>query len=184
MSLRGASLAQMIEVGDGLIRRQKPLVTLEHVASVVAVSRSRGVALARRALSWMRSQTDSLMETRSRLLLIGAGFPCPQVNPEVYCPDARRTYHLDLGYLTERVAVEYDGAVHVQSSQQMEIDAHRRGDLQEAGWLIFTVTRRELAAPATIIRQVRQALESRRLPGTAPPRPPRGWRHLVEPRLC
>ena len=95
-------------------------------------------------------------------MLVRAGLPEPIVNLEVFCPSVGRTYHVDLGYEKEKVAVEYDGAVHVGNRTQMEIDAKRRRILQDEGWLIITVTANQLNEPRDVIRSVENALVLRR----------------------
>jgi len=56
------------------------------------------------------------------------------------------------------VAVEYDGAVHVGDTQQQQIDAERRRDLQDEGWLVINATVKHLAEPVPFIRSVEAAL--------------------------
>ena len=90
-----------------------------------------GVDRARRVLRWVVPGTDSMHETRTRLVLVRAGLPQPQVNLEVRC--AGQTFYLDMAYLREKVAVEYDGAGHVGNTKQMAADDRRRLLLQEQG---------------------------------------------------
>jgi very-short-patch-repair endonuclease len=67
-----------------------------------------------------------------------------------------------MGYPAEKVAVEYDGSVHVGDRRQMEIDAVRRRALQEEGWLLITVTADQLAQVTAMVRSVEAALVLRR----------------------
>ncbi len=67
-----------------------------------------------------------------------------------------------MGYAQEKLAVEYDGVVHVGSREQMEIDAERRRDLQNEGWLVLTVTAGQLRDPVSVVRSVEAALVLRR----------------------
>ena len=121
-----------------------------------------GAARVRRALRWVRSGTDSLYETRLRLVVVRAGLPEPAVNLPVRCATSSVPFHLDLGFEAEKVGLEYDGAVHVGNREQMEFDARRRRLLQDDGWLIITVTAAQLRAPAQVIASVEQALALRR----------------------
>ena len=163
LQVREASNNDLIEIGDGLMRRQAGLLKmtqvearLEELAGVKGVKRVRGL------LRWVRPDTDSIYETRTRLVLVRSGLPCPEVDLEVFCRRAGRAYHVDMGYEAEKVAVEYDGSEH-GNRRQMEIDAHRRRDLQDEGWLIITVTARQLDDPPAIVRSVEQALWMRRV---------------------
>jgi very-short-patch-repair endonuclease len=155
--------SDMVEIGDGLVRRQSPLLSLadlrRHVADMPRVS---GVRQVKRVLRQVVSNTDSIYETRTRLLLTEAGLPCPTVNHAVHCRSVGRTYHVDMGYEAEKIAVEYDGLIHVGDRRTMEIDAVRRRALQEAGWLIITATAQQLANPVEFVRSVEAALILRR----------------------
>ncbi|MCL2315706.1 MAG: hypothetical protein FWC46_01280 [Actinomycetia bacterium] len=159
LQLRGATDDELIEVGDGLLRRRRPLLTPGDLAARLdALDRVYGVDKARRVVRWLRPGTDSLYETRTRLVLVRAGLPCPAVNPEVWCRAAGRMYHPDMAYEAERVAVEYDGAGHVGAVEQMDIDARRRRELQDEGWMVINVTARQLGDPAPLVRSVEAAL--------------------------
>lgn len=161
--LRDASLDALVEVGDGLVRRSNPWTTMDHIESTLDRLRGRhGVRQARRASRHVRPGTDSLYETRTRLLVVRAGLPEPVVNCLVYCPASGRTFHLDMGYPNEKVGLEFDGAVHVGNRRQMDIDANRRRLLQDAGWMIITITAAQLMDPASIVRSVESALILRR----------------------
>jgi len=163
LQLRRATEDELIEVGDGFLRRRDPLLSLAALtARVDRLAGATGVKQARRVLPLVMPGTDSLAETRTRLILVRAGLPCPAVNLPVLCRASGRTYHVDMGYEAERVAVEYDGAYHVEDRRQMEIDARRRRDLQDEGWLVITVTAEQWRYPSEIVASVEQALVLRR----------------------
>jgi len=157
--LRGATVDEIVEVGDGLVRRRHPLMTLPQVKRRLGeLSGAPGVKDARRALRWVVPGTDSLYETRVRMVLVRAGLPVPSVNLPVAVESVGRVYHLDLGYEKERVGVEFDGLVHVANQSQMRLDAARRRDLQDAGWVIVTITADQLRNPQQFIGPIRRAL--------------------------
>jgi hypothetical protein len=148
-----------VEVSDGLMRRQHPLLTQsDFTQRLLQLEGATGIKALRRIQRWVKPGTDSLYETRTRMILIRSGLPCPEVNFAVWCPSAGRTYHVDMAYPSAKVAVEYDGAVHVGDRRHMEIDAFRRRDLQEAGWIVITVTSAQLRRPDTLVRSVETAL--------------------------
>lgn len=158
LQLPGATLDEMVQIGDGFLRRQQPLLSLADVETRLAqLAGTHRLPLARQAMKDVRPNTDSLYETKTRLVLVRAGLPVPEVNHPVWCPSADITYHVDMGYPDSKIGVEYDGLVHVQNGQQMEIDADRRRNLQDAGWLIITVTASQLHHPENIIRSVETA---------------------------
>ena len=159
--LHSAALDGLIEVGDGLVRRKRPLLTMEALAARVdQLAGTTGILQVRRALRWVRPGTDSISETRTRLALLRAGLPEPSVNLPVFCRAAGYWYHVDMGYEAARLAVEYDGQGHGEREQR-EIDAERRRDLQDEGWLIIVVTSRQLADPEPLIGSVERALALR-----------------------
>ena len=163
LQLRGATIDELVEVGDGFLRRKDPLLTVDEMRVKLAELSGRpGVKKATAAMKLVRPNTDSLYETRTRLLLVRAGLPEPVVNLKVYCPSRGKTFHVDLGYEKEKIAVEYDGAVHVSNRTQMEIDAKRRRILQDEGWMVITVTADQLAAAQDVICSVENALVLRR----------------------
>ena len=163
LQLRGASDNNLIEVADGLFRRHAPLLRLDAMNKRLAeLAGAPGVKRARRLMRWVRPGTDSIYETRTRLVLVRAGLPCPLVNPEVVCPLAKRRYYLDMAYMAERIGVEYDGGQHVGDTDQMESDADRRRHLQDEGWMVITVTKKRLDNPSEIVRSVESALIVRR----------------------
>ena len=163
LQLRGATIDELVEVGDGFLRRRNPLISLDEMQTRLAgLGGWAGVKKAVAAMKWVRPRTDSLYETRTRLMLVRAGLPEPVVNLAVYCPIVGRTFHVDLGYEKEKIAVEYDGAVHVGDRTQMSIDANRRRILQDEGWMIITVTAEQLRTPGDIIGSVESALVLRR----------------------
>jgi len=154
-----ASLNEMVEIGDGFLRRRDPLMTLEQLFERLSqLKGARGVKLAYRASKLVRAETESLYETRTRLVLFDAGLPMPAVNVSVWCASARQMYHADMGYEAAHTAVEFDGLVHVGDRRQMGVDARRRRDFQDAGWIIITATADQLRQPDDFVRSVETAL--------------------------
>jgi len=161
LQLRGTD-DELIEVADGLVRRKHPLIGMDDFhRRLNELAGATGVQKGRRLLRFVRSGTDSLYETRTRLVLVRAGLPTPVVNHPVPCRSGF-TYHVDMGYVREKVAVEYDGGVHVGDTKQQAIDAERRRDLQDEGWLVINVTAAQVASPVQLVRSVEAALVMRR----------------------
>jgi len=154
--LRGATNNDLVEVGDGLVRRRRPLLTIQQMERrLCELSGMPGVKAVRRAMRQVLPRTDSIYETRTRLIMTDEGLPCPKVNPAVQA--GRRIYHVDMAYLPQRIGVEYDGRGHGETVQ-IDVDAERRRDLQDEGWLIINVTAKHLAHPAEFLRSVERAL--------------------------
>jgi len=152
----------IITVADGLMRRQHPLLTTDEFRHRLdELAGTRGVKRARRLMHLVMPGTDSPYETKTRLVLVRAGLPTPAVNFAVVCRTGQ-TYYLDMAYVAEKVAVEYDGAGHVGNREQMHNDATRRRDLQDEGWLIITATAPDIANTTPLVRSVEEALLLRR----------------------
>ena len=163
LQVGNATIDQLVEVGDGLMRRRKPLLTFDQVIQRISeLDGASGVKRVRRAAKWFTPGTDSLPESSIRLVMVHAGLPIPTVNGRIWCPLVGRAYHGDLVLDEVKIVIEYDGAVHVSNHQQMEIDAIRRRDLQDAGWLVITITASQLRNPAKIVQTIETAIIARR----------------------
>jgi len=159
LQLRGLSDDAMVEIGDGFLRRRHPLLSLNKMQERLAeLAGTPGAKQARRVMKLIRPGTDSIYETKTRLILFHHGLGTPDVNPPIWCPTVGITYHVDMGYLNAKLAIEYDGLVHVGTQSQMDFDAIRRRHLQDAGWLIITVTASQLRHPAEFIRSIENSL--------------------------
>jgi len=154
------SVDELVELADAMTCRQHPVTTLQLLEEATAgMPGSRVITRARTALGLARPGTDSIPETDLRLLLVRAGLPCPVVNLEIRDEYGRTLFWLDLAYEEAKLAIEYDGAIHVGDRTHMERDATRRRILEDQGWRIITVTSSDLVKnPLAIIESVRRAL--------------------------
>ena len=146
--------------GDALLRRKSPLTTVEDMERAVRECVDRpGVPVLRTAMSRVRANTDSPMETVLRLALVDAGLPEPLVNYEIVDADGRVVAHGDLVYPDARVVVEYDGDHHRTEDRQYFIDVDRLWRIQSLGWTVVRVNRTHLATGAAeAVRRIRLAL--------------------------
>lgn len=158
-----ADVDTLVVLGDALLRRQQPAAVLDELKDIVARTPpgTRGIARLRAALSDVRPGTDSLMETRTRLLLVRSGLPEPRVNRSVQVA-GRFIAMPDLIYEEAKIAIEYDGDIHRTDRATWMRDIRRREQLQAAGWLVLTATADDvLRDPAQFVRRVRTALNAR-----------------------
>jgi hypothetical protein len=79
------------------------------------------------------------METRVRLLIVLAGLPEPVVNQVLRDGNGAWTHRLDLSYPDLRIAIEYDGRQHAESSHQWVRDVARREELDGLGWRMLVL---------------------------------------------
>ena len=113
------------------------------------------------AADLVRARSESPQESRLRVLLALAGLPAPEVNAEVFDEGGEFLARLDLAFRSIKVAIEYDGGHHADPAQ-WEADVARRQRLEDAGWRIIVVTKRQLfQRPAQIVSVVARALAER-----------------------
>ncbi len=156
---RHFSVPRLVAVGDDLIRRR--LCHPDDIEAVLSRSpRQRGVLTARRAATLLDPRSESPRESITRALIIEAGLPRPVPQVDIFDDSGRFIARGDLVYEKERVVVEYDGYHHLTREGQRS-DAHRRGELGIAGWLIVTIVPADIHTPRLLIAKVVRALGSR-----------------------
>ncbi len=156
------TLDELVIAGDYLVRRKRPLATLEMLADATDAIR-RGSRLARAALVDVRPGTDSPPETETRLALVRAGLPEPLIGHTVY----HEGYFVgtpDLAYVAEKIAIEYQGSGHWLDRGVFEDDIIRRELFERAGWKAFLVTASRLRRPAQLAAEVAVLLRERAAP--------------------
>ena len=100
----------------------------------------RGIKAARTALNLVDGGAQSPKETWLRLLLIRAGFPCPQTQIAVRNEWGWAEAYLDMGWEDLKVAVEYDGEHHATSRYHYRKDIRRHEKLTHRyAWIVVRV---------------------------------------------
>lgn len=152
----------VVVLGDAMMRRKRRLTTVAEVARVAErTHKVKGIVQLREQIPRMRPGTDSLMETRTRLLLVAANLPCPVVNEVVWAPDGEYVKRVDMLYPRHKIAIEYDGDQHRTDQAQWRDDIRRRRWLEALGWTVIVVVADDIIRdPARLIERVRAALEA------------------------
>lgn len=152
---------ELVVVGDAIARRRGGLGDLRQ--TVGSYRARRGVRRMADALDRVRERVDSPQETRTRLLVVAAGIPEPEVNVDVLDADGGWLCRPDLSWPQVRVALEYDGDDHLRRDRRRK-DLARREALDRAGWRIVVALAEDLSTyRARLVRRVEDALHDQGL---------------------
>jgi hypothetical protein len=150
----------LIVMGDGLVRRRHPWVTIEQLRDAVDHHAGRrGFARLVAARTLIRPLTDSARETMLRLILVRSGLPEPDVNGVILNSHGAEIAHGDLVFRNYRTLVEYDGGHHRTDEAQFNIDIERLDEIMEEGWRVIRVNKSLMARRATLLGKVETALK-------------------------
>jgi hypothetical protein len=127
---------------------------------------ARGIVQLRRVVDLMDGGAESPQETRTRLLLIAAGFPRPQTQIVVCDEFGRFVGRIDMGFTQWKVGIEYDGPQHWTNPDIQAHDIDRLAELAAQGWTIIRVSRDILRyRPQVFLARVREAMRAAGWPG-------------------
>lgn len=136
------SVRDLVILGDALVRRNRPVASMDELAAAVLAHRGkRGAASLTAAFASVRPRTDSVAETRLRLAIVGFGLPEPEVNVEVRDDRGRLIAIADLAYPEWKVVAEYDGDQHRTDDRQFFRDVDRLDDLAHERWRVIRFNR-------------------------------------------
>lgn len=154
---RRSSIIDAVAALDAALHRR--LLKLEHLnAWLQCHPRYPGTVRLRRTLELAEPATESVMETRLRLLLIFAKLPKPQAQVRLYDDAGQFVARPDFYYPLQRLAIEYDGATHRES---LTADNRRQNRLINAGYRLLRFSAADvLSAPDSVPFLVRQALHA------------------------
>ena len=162
---RTLPLPDLVCLGDQLIRRPRaefegrsePYATLTSLREMASQHRNlQGIVRARDALDLMRVGADSAPETLLRLAIADAGLPEPELQLTLWGREGGPS--ADAGYRERRVALQYDGAHHLDELQQFS-DRRRDKAFDNAGWTVLIFTQQDLADGfQDAVKRIRQAL--------------------------
>lgn len=134
----------------------RPGVDLARVRTeVAAFAGRRGHRALLAAVDDAREGVESPGETRTRLLLIRAGFPEPTCNLPVWDPDTGQLRRIDAAYDRWRIGVEYDGDVH-RGKGAWRGEHARRDSLESIGWTLRRLTADDIREPARFLTALRR----------------------------
>lgn len=137
------SVDDLVILGDAMIGswHSGPLCHLDDLTAFVESRKYlRNRQAIASALALIRADVDSPQETRLRLWMISVGFPEPTIHPSIYCRALGYSIRPDLGYPHAKIALEYEGAQHLDDRDQWETDISRVNALIEEGWTVLRVS--------------------------------------------
>ena len=120
----------------------------------------RGSRQTRRAVDLADPRAESQPESRLRVLLALAGL-FPDVQYSVRDNLGGFVARVDLAFVEQRIAIEYDGVWHAEPGQFAK-DRRRLNRLVEAGWTVLHVTAADLRDPAAFIARLKVMLATPR----------------------
>lgn len=132
------------------------LVTVDELRRGVGmVQRLHGAERARDVARRCRAGAESPMETRLRLLLLGAGLPEPVLQHLVRT--AIGELRLDIAWLEHRIGVEYDGFAWHPDRAAFARDRRRWRALAATGWDVHPVSIVDVRHPRPLLTSLRGA---------------------------
>lgn len=152
-------LVDLVVLGDSLVKRQQ--LEPEHLVRAAQEWRGRGGRRARQAAALVRRGVDSPQETRTRLLMVFAGLPEPDINIELRDEYGAIQRRIDLGYRAFKLAIEYDGRQHIERQSAWGADILRREDLANVGWRFVVLISDDLnVSPVDTLDRLVQAMRA------------------------
>lgn len=158
------SHVELVVLADAVARRVGLAALTSRAASATG---ARGVRRARAALALADPASDSPAETRTRLILHAAGFRALRHGLDVSDPDGGWLARPDLADPVAKVAIQYDGLIHLgDHPEQRRADIDRDELLRQHGWQVVVLTAVDLRHPQRMIDKVTAAYSrARRLQG-------------------
>ncbi|MFF2111971.1 hypothetical protein [Rhodococcus koreensis] len=143
-------------------------------AELALAARRHGIDAARRVVHFVSGHSESVGESRSRVMLARGGLAVPSQQGEVFDPGGRRVGRVDF-HFDGIVLGEFDGRVKYgrllkpgQSPGDAVFAEKQREDaLRDLGYQVVRWTREELESPSQAVDRVRRAI--------ARAESPRGW---------
>ncbi|MDN5762872.1 MAG: type IV toxin-antitoxin system AbiEi family antitoxin domain-containing protein [Microlunatus sp.] len=161
-------LSRSVAVGDAALRAAALSYPYEDLRptleSLLMVAGGRtGVPRARQAIAMLDGRSESVGESRSRVVLIQAGVPTPQLQYEVYDAVGRFLARTDFAWPEARTLGEFDGRIKYsgqlgEAGEDILFAEKRREDrLRSEGWEMVRWVWSDLKQPAALIRNLERA---------------------------
>jgi len=153
------ALDDLVIAADFVLTQRGAAARLDLRAAAERPGRPAGGKLLR-ALPETRPGSRSPGETRTRLVLVRAGIPEPELNAPILDRRGSLLGHGDLVWRRPRVVVEYEGDQHRTDRAQFRYDIERYEQFRDAGWTVVRVTADDLlpSRRSLLVERVRRRL--------------------------
>ncbi|MGY1815439.1 hypothetical protein [Blastococcus sp. SYSU D00820] len=154
---------------DGALYR-RALADDDLVARLPGIAGTRGSRSAARAVALADRRSESVGESRSRLVLLRAGLAPSTLQLPVHDPAGRFLGRADFAWEAERLLGEFDGRVKygrllrpgLSPGDAVFEEKLREDALREAGWGVVRWTWADIGRPGVLAERVRRGLLRRR----------------------
>ena len=157
---RTAERGPAVAVGDAALRAH--LCTREELDTEIALAAGmKGAARARRVVAELDGLAESVLESRSRIVILDAGLPPPKLQVDLHHDDGFWVARVDFYWPEHRVVGECDGVAKYGGSdgqRRMLYEKARTDMLVELGNRVLHWGWRDLDDPTQLIRRLRHIL--------------------------
>lgn len=151
-------------VGDAALRAGS--ATMAGISAALERSGGRGLVTARRTLGFCDSRSESVGESRTRVLLHRLGFPAPELQVNLYDEAGRFLGRTDFLFVLG-VILEFDGKVkytkHLQPGQTpadvVVAEKLREDEMRGLGWVFVRCMWSDLDHPERFAAKLKRAFE-------------------------
>ncbi|GAA6527399.1 hypothetical protein IDVR_31960 [Intrasporangium sp. DVR] len=150
-------LDDLIVIGDAVATRLGSVEPLR--LALERRERPRGKLTLVEALEEIRVGSESPGETRSRLILVRAGLPEPELNQPLFSLDGVWLGRPDMMWRSARVLLEYQGREFHDSDHQRRQDAVRFAGFEADGWKVIPVWNDDVNTDEARVALVRSAAD-------------------------
>ncbi|MFZ2530048.1 MAG: type IV toxin-antitoxin system AbiEi family antitoxin domain-containing protein [Rhodococcus sp. (in: high G+C Gram-positive bacteria)] len=156
---------QAVVTGDHAMRAAG--VSGADVSAILSRNPSHpGNAKATRALRFMSGHSESVGESRSRVLFVRSGLPIPQSQAAIYSSAGQWLARVDfllpehgvIGEFDGRIKYRRDGVANVAAEEVVFREKQREDRLRDAGWVVVRWVWADLENPDVVVARVREAI--------------------------
>jgi hypothetical protein len=150
---------------------QRRLITADDLrAAVGQVHRWPGSGTAVAAAAFADGRSESVGESRLRVLIADAGLPVPDLQTAFAIKSGEVVARVDFCFPIQRVIVEFDGRVKYVDEAPIVVlrEKEREDRLRAAGYVVIRVSWPDLDDPDRVVRRIRTAFHRAHRAGLAP----------------